>query len=31
VVASFGSPDVDVPFDNDKRAWRMVPVLQKMS
>jgi len=30
IVDFFGSLDVDIPFDNSKKAWRMVPVLQKL-
>jgi len=30
VVDLFGAVDGDIPFDNSKEAWRMVPVLQKV-
>jgi SAM-dependent methyltransferase len=30
IISMYGSMDEDIPFDNDKKAWRMVPVLQKV-
>jgi hypothetical protein len=30
IIGMYGSMDEDIPFGNDKKAWRMVPVLQKV-
>lgn len=31
IVGTFGAMDANVPFSNEKAAWRMVPVLRKVS
>lgn len=30
IVDWYGAMDLSIPFDNDKKAWRMVPVLKKI-
>ncbi|RKX22929.1 MAG: hypothetical protein DRP45_11010 [Candidatus Zixiibacteriota bacterium] len=30
LVTMYGSMSADIPFDNDKKAWRMIPVLRRV-